>query len=26
VPEDIPWDSFRYYRERLNEIIDRRKG
>ena len=26
VPEDIAWDSFRYYRERLNEIIDRRKG
>jgi uroporphyrinogen decarboxylase len=26
VPQDISWDSFRYYRERLNEIIDRRKG
>jgi len=26
VPEDISWDSFRYYRERLNEIIDRRKA
>jgi uroporphyrinogen decarboxylase len=26
VPHDISWDSFRYYRERLIQIIDRRNG
>jgi uroporphyrinogen-III decarboxylase len=25
VPEDISWESFRYYRERLNDIIDGRR-
>jgi hypothetical protein len=24
VPDDARWDRFVYYRERLNEIIDRR--